>query len=46
MMNSTKEPKIDEGLYDSWAIRWFVGIDLAKESVPDETIICKFRHLM
>ena len=25
-------------------MRMFVGIDLGKEPVPDETTICKFRH--
>lgn len=27
-------------------MRNFVGIDLGREPVPDETTICKFRHLM
>ena len=27
-------------------MRLFVGIDLGNEPVPDETTICKFRHLM
>ena len=27
-------------------MRHFVGIDLGKEPVPDETTLCKFRHLM
>jgi len=27
-------------------MRAFVGIDLGREPVPDETTICKFRHLM
>jgi IS5 family transposase len=33
-------------LYDSRAMRQFVGIDLGREPVPDETTICKFRHLL
>lgn len=33
-------------MYDSWAMRQFVGIDLGRESVPDETTICRFRHLL
>src|SRR5690606_4214384 len=36
----------EEALYDSRAMRVFVGIDLGQEPVPDETTICKFRHLM
>ena len=36
---------VKEALYDSRAMRQFVGIDLGREPVPDETTICKFRHL-
>ena len=40
----------DEGiadtLYDSHAIRHFVGIDLGRESAPDATTLLKFRHLL
>ena len=38
------DPAAEEALYDSRAMRLFVGIDLGKEPVPDETTICKFRH--
>jgi IS5 family transposase len=40
------DPAAEEALYDSQALRDFVGIDLGQEPVPDETTICKFRHLM
>lgn len=40
------DPGVEEALYDSRAMRQFVGIDLAKEPVPDETTILQFRHLM
>lgn len=40
------DPAAEEALYDSQALREFVGIDLGREPVPDETTICKFRHLM
>ncbi len=40
------DPGVEEALYDSRAMRQFVGIDLGKEPVPDETTVCKFRHLM
>src|SRR3989337_639400 len=40
------DPAVEEALYDSRAMRNFVGIDLGKEPVPDETTICKFRHLL
>ena len=37
---------IEDALYDSQAIRRFVGIDLARESAPDATTLLKFRHLL
>jgi len=40
------DPGVEEALYDSRAMRQFVGVDLGKEPVPDETTVCKFRHLM
>lgn len=40
------DPSVEEALYDSRAMREFVGIDLGREPVPDETTICKFRHLL
>ena len=40
------DPSMEEALYDSRAMRQFVGIDLGREPVPDETTICKFRHLL
>lgn len=43
---SLSDPAAEEALYDSRAMRVFVGIDLGAEPVPDETTICKFRHLM
>lgn len=38
------DPAAEEALYDSVAMREFVGIDLGVEGAPDETTICKFRH--
>jgi transposase, IS5 family len=40
------DPAVEEVLYDSTAMRRFVGIDLGKEPAPDETTVCKFRHLL
>lgn len=40
------DPAAEEAIYDSRAMRQFVGIDLGEEPAPDETTICKFRHLM
>jgi IS5 family transposase len=40
------DPQAEDCLYDSAAIRKFVGIDLGVDAAPDETTICKFRHLI
>lgn len=40
------DPAAEEALYDSAAMREFAGIDLGVEPAPDETTICKFRHLL
>lgn len=36
----------EDAVYDSQAIRAFVGIDLSYESAPDETTLLKFRRLL
>ncbi len=40
------DPAVEEALYDSPVLRQFAGIDLGSEPVPDETTVCKFRHLL
>jgi IS5 family transposase len=40
------DPGVEEALYDSLAMRRFAGIDLGREPVPDETTMCRFRHLL
>jgi IS5 family transposase len=40
------DPGVEEALYDSAVMRQFAGIDLGQEPVPDETTVCKFRHLL
>ena len=40
------DPAVEEALYDSAAMRSFVSIDLGVEGAPDETTVCKFRHLL
>ena len=37
---------LEDAIYDSQAMRDFVGIDLAVESVPDATTLLRFRHLL
>lgn len=40
------DPGVEEALYNSLAMRRFVGIDRGREPVPDETTACRFRHLL
>jgi len=40
------DPAVEEALYDSPVMRQFVGVDLGQEPAPDETTVCKFRHLL
>lgn len=40
------DPATEDAIYDSYAMRKFTGIDFATENVPDETTLCKFRHLL
>jgi IS5 family transposase len=40
------DPGVEEALYDSAALRRFVGVDLGRAPAPDETTVCKFRHLL
>lgn len=37
---------VEDAFYDSLTMRGFVGIDLGREPAPDETTVCKFRHLL
>jgi hypothetical protein len=37
---------VEEALYESLSMRRFVGLDLGREPVPDETTVCKFRRLL
>ena len=38
-MFNLSDPAVEEALYDSLAMRRFVGIDLGREPVPDETTV-------
>lgn len=37
---------VEDAIYDSQALRHFMGIDLSRESVPDATTLMGFRHLL
>lgn len=36
----------EDAIYDSQAIRGFVGVDLTREDAPDATTLLRFRHLL
>lgn len=40
------DPAVEEAMYDSASMRRFAGVDLGREPAPDETTVCKFRHLL
>ena len=40
------DPNAEEALTDSVSIRRFIGIAFTNDRAPDETTICKFRHLL
>lgn len=39
-------PATEDAIYDSYAMRKFTGINFMTKSVPDETTLCKFHHLL
>ena len=40
------DPGVEEALYEMVSMRTFADIDLGDAPVPDETTVCKFRHLL
>jgi len=40
------DPGAEEVLYDMHSMREFAGLDLAHDTIPDETTILNFRHLL
>jgi IS5 family transposase len=40
------DPGVEEALYDSAGLRRFVGVDLGRAPAPDQTSVCRFRHLL
>ena len=37
---------VEDAIYDSYALRKFVGVDFLREQVPDATTLLHFRHLL
>src|SRR5713226_5543090 len=40
------DPGVEKALYDSAGLRRFVGVDLGRAPAPDQTSVCRFRHLL
>lgn len=40
------DPGAEDALYDSESMRRFAGIELAEDTIPDESTILRFRHLL
>jgi hypothetical protein len=40
------DPGVEEALYESAALRRFVGVDLGVAPAPDETTVLRFRHML
>lgn len=40
------DPAAEDAIYDSEAMRRFVGVELSEDAVPDETTILRFRRLL
>ncbi|MDQ3152749.1 MAG: IS5 family transposase [Actinomycetota bacterium] len=43
---SLSDEGVEEAIYDSYAMRRFMGLDFAIEQVPDATTLLHFRHLL
>lgn len=43
---SLSDEGVEEAIYDSYAMRRFMGLDFAKVQVPDATTLLHFRHLL
>ena len=43
---SLSDEGVEEAIYDSYAMRRFMGLDFALEQVPDATTLLHFRHLL
>ena len=46
MWFNLSDPAVEEALYDSVAMRRFADIGLGSEAGPDETTVCKCRHVL
>ena len=43
---SLSDEGVEDAVYDSYAMRRFMGLDFAVEQVPDATTLLPFRHLL
>ena len=43
---SHSDEGVEDAIYDSYAMRWFLGLDFTIEQVPDATTMLHFQHLL
>lgn len=43
---SLSDEGVEDAIYDSYAMRRFMGLDFTREQVPDATTLLHFRHLL
>ena len=43
---SLADEAVEEQIYDSYAMKKFMGLDFTKEGAPDATTLLDFRHLL
>ncbi len=43
---SLSDEGVEDAIYDSYAMRKFLGVDFTSEQVPDATTLLHFRHLL
>ena len=46
LWNNLSDPAMEEALYDRMSFQKFLGFDCFGGDVPDESSICRFRHLL
>src|SRR3546814_8024979 len=46
LFRSLSDEGTEDAVYDSQAIRGFIGVDLGRESAPDATTLLRFRRLL
>jgi len=46
LWNNLSDPAVEEAIYDRLSFQKFIGFDCFGGTVPDESSICRFRHIL